>query len=94
VNIAFMQGSKVELDLMPVMTKRLTVTGATLRPRSAQEKAAIAAKLREHVWPLLASGQVKVITHAVYDLADVARAHEEMASSRHIGKLVLKVAGG
>lgn len=93
VQIAFMQGSKVELDLMQLMMRRLTLTGSTLRPRSAQEKAGIAASLREHVWPLLASGQVKVVVHAVHELEDVARAHEEMEASRHIGKLVLKVAG-
>ncbi len=94
VQIAFMKGSKVEVDLMPVMTRRLTVTGSTLRPRTAQEKAAIATSLREQVWPLIASGQVLPVIHAVHDLADVARAHEEMEASRHIGKLVLKVAGG
>ena len=91
VQIAFMQGSKVEVDLMPMMTRRLTLTGSTLRPRSAQEKSAIAASLREQVWPLIASGQVRVVIHAVHELADVARAHEEMEASRHIGKLVLKV---
>lgn len=94
VQIAFMQGSKVEVDLMHVMLRRLTLTGSTLRPKSAQEKAAIAASLREHVWPLVEAGQVRVVMHAVYDLADVARAHEEMEASRHIGKLVLRVAGG
>lgn len=94
VQIAFMQGSKVEVDLMPLMMRRQTLTGSTLRPRSAQEKAAIAARLREHVWPLVASGKVRVFVHGVYDLADAARAHEEMEASRHIGKLVLKVAGG
>lgn len=94
VQIAFMQGSKVEIDLMQVMTRRLTITGSTLRPRSAQDKAAIAASLREHVWPLVAAGRVRAVIHGVYDLADVARAHEEMEASRHIGKLVLEVAGG
>jgi NADPH:quinone reductase-like Zn-dependent oxidoreductase len=94
VQIAFMQGSKVEVDLMPVMTKRLTITGSTLRPRTAEEKAAIAASLREQVWPLIEAGQVRPVIHAVHELADVARAHKEMESSRHIGKLVLKVAGG
>ena len=94
VQIAFMQGAKAEVDLMPLMMRRLTFTGSTLRPRTSQEKAAIAASLREHVWPLLAARQVKVLIHAVYELADVARAHEEMEASRHIGKLVLKVAGG
>lgn len=94
VQIAFMQGSKVEVDLMPVMMRRLTVTGSTLRPRSPQEKAAIAANLREHVWPLIAAGRIRVRIHAQYDLADAARAHAEMESSHHIGKLVLRVAQG
>lgn len=94
VQIAFMKGAKVEVDLMPLMTRRLSFTGSTLRPRSAQEKSAIAASLREQVWPLIASGQVRPVIHAVHALADVARAHEEMEASRHIGKLVLAVAGG
>jgi NADPH2:quinone reductase len=94
VQIAFMQGSKVEVDLMHLMTRRLTITGSTLRPRSVQDKAAIAASLREHVWPLIAAGRIRVVIHGVYELADAARAHEEMEASRHIGKLVLKVAGG
>lgn len=93
VQIAFMLGAKVDLDLMPVMTRRLTITGSTLRPRSAQAKALIAASLREHVWPLIGTGQIRPRIHGLYELADVAQAHEEMEASRHIGKLVLKVAG-
>ena len=91
VQIAFLQPSRVEIDLMPVMLKRLTVTGSTLRPRSVAEKAAIASRLRAEVWPLLESGRVKPVLHKVYPLAEAAEAHRLMESSTHIGKIVLSV---
>ncbi|OJX08940.1 MAG: NAD(P)H-quinone oxidoreductase [Burkholderiales bacterium 70-64] len=93
VQIAFLNGPKAEIDCTPLMVKRLTWTGSTLRPRSAADKAAIAVQLREQVWPLLASGKVQPVIHEVFDLDDAARAHELMESSRHIGKIMLRVAG-
>ena len=89
--IAFLEGSKGEVDLMPVMLKRLTITGSTLRPRSVAEKAAIRDALREQVWPALADGRIKPRIHAVFPLAEADKAHELMESSRHIGKILLQV---
>jgi len=91
VQIAFLKSSRVELDLMQVMRRRLTVTGSTLRPRSAEEKGAIARQLHEHVWPLFERGLVKPIVHAVFPLAQAAAAHRMMEESQHIGKIVLTV---
>lgn len=93
VLIAFLGGSTVErANLAPIMTKRLTVTGSTMRPRTAGEKAAIAAALHAHVWPLLDAGRVAPVISDVFALADVGDAHRRMESSGHIGKIVLKVA--
>ena len=89
VNIAFLQGSKVEIDLMPVMLKRLTLTGSTLRARSPEFKAAIAANLKRTVWPLLASGKIKPMVYKTFPLTQAAEAHKLMESSQHIGKIVL-----
>ncbi len=91
VQIAFMQGSRVELDVRPIMTKRLTVTGSTLRPRSVAEKGAIACAVRERVWPLIEAGRVRPVIDRVFPLADAAAAHRRMESSAHIGKIVLEV---
>jgi NADPH2:quinone reductase len=89
VNIAFLGGSKSELDLMPVMTKRLTLTGSTLRVRDDVFKARLAAAVRENVWPLLEAGRIKPVIHATFPLADAAEAHRLMESSAHFGKIVL-----
>jgi len=91
VQIAFMQGSRVELDCMPILTRSLTFTGSTLRPRSIEEKAAIAQALLKNVWPLLEVKKVGTLIHKVYLLEEVQKAHELMESSAHIGKIVLKV---
>ncbi|MBM3572758.1 MAG: NAD(P)H-quinone oxidoreductase, partial [Alphaproteobacteria bacterium] len=91
VQIAFLQGAKVELNLMPVMLKRLTLTGSTLRPRSVEQKGAIAATLRERVWPLLDRGTVAPQIHAAFPLKEAAAAHRLMESSTHIGKIMLTV---
>jgi len=93
VQIAFLQPSKVELDCMPIMIKRLTFTGSTLRPRSIEQKAAIARALREKVWPLLEAKKVGTLINATFPLAEAAKAHELMEASTHIGKIVLKVLG-
>ena len=91
VQIAFLQESKVALDFMPIMIKRLTFTGSTLRPRSVAQKAAIAQDLQEKVWPLLESGKVKPVIHATFPLKDARLAHTLMESSKHIGKIMLEV---
>jgi NADPH2:quinone reductase len=89
VSIAFLQGSKVEIDLLPMMLKRLTLTGSTLRPRSIEEKAAICRALENHVWPLMAQRKVKPQIYKTFPLVDAAKAHALMESSEHIGKIVL-----
>jgi putative PIG3 family NAD(P)H quinone oxidoreductase len=91
VQIAFLQESKVALDFLPIMIKRLTFTGSTLRPRTVAQKAAIAQDLLKHVWPLLESGKVKPVIHASFPLKDAKLAHALMESSKHIGKIMLEV---
>ena len=89
--IAFLKGSKVECDWRFIMLKRLTVTGSTLRASPPERKAALARELRQHVWPLLEQGRVRSVIHATFDLADAPKAHALMESSRHIGKIMLRV---
>jgi putative PIG3 family NAD(P)H quinone oxidoreductase len=91
VQIAFLKSSKVEIDLMQVMRRRLTITGSTLRPRSPEEKGAIARQLLERVWPLFARAQVKPVVHARFPLDQAAAAHRMMEQSEHIGKIVLTI---
>ncbi|WP_299841007.1 NAD(P)H-quinone oxidoreductase [uncultured Paracoccus sp.] len=93
VQIAFLESPKVELNFAPIMTRRLTVTGATLRPQSDIAKARIADQLRDHVWPLVESGKVKVMIDSEFPYEQAAEAHKRMESSQHIGKIVMKVAG-
>ena len=89
--IAFQQGSKVEFDFMPVMIKRLTITGSTMRPRSVDDKGRIRDALLREVWPALATGRTRTHLFGIYPLERVAEAHRVMESSRHIGKLVLQL---
>jgi NADPH2:quinone reductase len=91
VQIAFLASSKVEVDLMQVMRRRLTLTGSTLRPRTPAEKGAIAAALEAQVWPLLVAGTVRPVIHTTFPLARAADAHRMMEASEHIGKIVLEV---
>ncbi|MBV8664541.1 MAG: NAD(P)H-quinone oxidoreductase [Hyphomicrobiales bacterium] len=91
VQIATLNGPKVEIDLRVIMTKRLHHTGSTLRPRTVAEKAAIADALHAKVWPLIEQGRCKPVIDSVFPLADAARAHERMESSAHVGKIVLTV---
>ncbi len=93
VIIAFLEGSKAELDLMPIMLKRLTVTGSTMRPRTLAEKQAIRDDLLRQVWPGFADGSLRSHLHARFPLAEAADAHRLMESSRHVGKIVLDVGG-
>jgi NADPH:quinone reductase len=89
VSIATLRGAEAPLDIRTVMTRRLTLTGSTLRPRSVADKAVIAQGLRERVWPMLDSGRVRPVIHATFPLARAADAHRLMESGEHFGKIVL-----
>jgi putative PIG3 family NAD(P)H quinone oxidoreductase len=89
VQIAFLQGSKVTLDLVHLMMRRQTITGSTLRPRSVADKAAIARALRAKVWPRIEQGEVRPVIDRTFPLTEVAEAHRLMESSRHVGKILL-----
>lgn len=91
VQIAWLQGPKVQANFMQLMLKRLTWTGSTLRPRSVAEKGLIAQALEAKVWPLLAAGKVKPPIHATFPLQEAAAAHRLMETSQHVGKIVLTV---
>lgn len=91
VMIAHLGGRKGTIDFGQILHKRLTITGSTLRPRSVAFKGEIAKNLREHVWPLLESGQVRAVVDRVFPLEEVMQAHDLMESSNHIGKIVLQV---
>lgn len=92
VQIAFLKSSRAEIDWRPVLMKRLTITGSTLRASPFERKAALARVLHEKVWPLFAQGRLKTVIHATFPLAEAAKAHALMESSQHIGKIVLEVA--
>ena len=91
VNIAYLKGSKVEVNFLPVMLKRLTITGSTLRPRSVEEKGAIARALEQKVWPLIGQGRIQPVIEGRFPLTRAADAHRLMETSAHIGKIVLVV---
>ena len=91
VQIAFLKGMKAELNMVQMMTRRLTLTGSTLRPQSDLAKARIADQLRAKVWPLLAAGRVGPVMDLEFALEDAAKAHARMEAGDHIGKIVLKV---
>lgn len=93
VQIAFLEGSKAEnLDLLPIMVKRLVFTGSTMRPRTTAQKGEIAVQLLEKIWPMLEAGRAGPIIHTIFPLAEAAKAHALMESSTHIGKIMLHVA--
>ena len=89
VNIAYLQGSQVEANLLSVMLKRLMLTGSTLRAREPAFKAALVASVRDRAWPWVEAGVVEPIIHEVFSFTEVADAHRVLESSTHIGKLVL-----
>jgi NADPH:quinone reductase len=91
VFIAFLRGPKTELDVNELMRRRLTLTGSTLRPRPVAFKGAIAARLRERIWPLIEAGKIKPVIYKTFKLEDAAEAHRLMETNAHIGKLVLTV---
>jgi NADPH2:quinone reductase len=91
VMIAFLGGMKAEIDLSVVMSKRLQITGSTLRPRTIEFKGEVAKSLRERVWPLIDAGKIKPVIYKTFPLAEAAEAHKLMETSQHIGKIVLTV---
>ncbi len=91
VQIAIQNGPKTEANLLPIMLKRLTITGSTLRGRNTAFKQHIAAALFKHVWPLLESGKISPVIDSTFSLQDAQLAHQHMEQSQHIGKIILKV---
>jgi len=91
VNIAYLRGSKAELNMMPVMLKRLTLTGSTLRPQSAHAKAKISEKLLKYIWPLIEAGKIRPLIAATFPLEQVNEAHQLMESNQLMGKIILSV---
>jgi len=91
VQIAIQHGAKTEINLLPFILKRLTLTGSTLRARDDVFKAQIAQKLHQKVWPLLTTGQITPVIHSTFSLNDAAKAHDLMESNQHIGKIILEV---
>ena len=89
VQIAFLRGSKTEIDIAPLMMKRLVLTGSTLRPRTTEFKARLAREVETNVWPLIEAGKVKPVIHATFPLNEAAAAHRLMETNSHIGKIVL-----
>ena len=91
VVISLLGGSRAEINMSMILTKRLTLTGSTLRTRTVAQKAAVADAVRKNVWPLLAAGRVRPIIHATFPLAEASEAHRLMETSNHIGKIVLTI---
>jgi putative PIG3 family NAD(P)H quinone oxidoreductase len=93
VQIAFLQGAKVEVNFAEVMMRRLHLTGSTLRPQSDLAKARIAAALERHLWPMIGAGRVKAVIDSEFTLREAPQAHHRIEASGHIGKVVMKVDG-
>jgi putative PIG3 family NAD(P)H quinone oxidoreductase len=91
VVISLLGGSRAEINMGMILTKRLTLTGSTLRSRTVAQKAEVAAAVRKNVWPLLASGRVRPVIHATFPLTEASEAHRLMETSNHIGKIVLTI---
>ncbi len=92
VQIGFLGGSTVnQFDLNPIVTRRLTITGSNLRPQTVEQKAAIAQSLREHIWPLLEAGKIKIVIDRIFPLSQASDAHRMMEASQHMGKILLQV---
>ncbi|MCB1863572.1 MAG: NAD(P)H-quinone oxidoreductase [Gammaproteobacteria bacterium] len=89
VTIAFSAGHKADISIAPIMVKRLTWTGSTLRPQSDEAKAAIAASLRKQIWPLIENGTIRPVIYKTFPIQQAAQAHRLMESSEHIGKILL-----
>ena len=92
VSLSFIKGSRVQIDMMHILLKRLIITGSTLRPLSSEAKAGIAEKLHAKIWPLIESREIKPLIAARFPLEDAAESHKLIESSKHIGKIILTVA--
>ncbi len=90
INIAYLKGAKVEVNLLPIMLKRLLISGSTLRVRSTEEKQLIANQLKENIWPLIENGQIQLFIDKKYEYIDVKDAHRYMENNKNIGKILLK----
>jgi len=91
VNIAFIRGFSAEVNFAPLLMKRLTLTGSTLRAQSFAQKAVMVEEILQHVYPQLESGAVRPVVYQVFPLEEVAQAHELMQSGKHMGKIVLSI---
>ncbi len=91
VFINAMEGAQAEFNALDVMRRRLTISGSTLRPRSADFKAALALEVERHIWPVVAAGQLQPVLERTFPLAEAAAAHRLLETSTHIGKIVLTV---
>ena len=91
VNIAFLKGNSVKLDLSKLMMKRINLTGSTLRPRTTEFKSKIAEELRETVWPLLDTQKIRVHVDSVFPLEEFKDAHIRMENGNHLGKIILSL---
>jgi NADPH:quinone reductase len=89
VVISLLGGSRAEINMGLILTKRLTLTGSTLRARTVAQKAEVADAVHKNIWPLLSAGRVRPVIHATFPLAEAAEAHRLMETSNHIGKIVL-----
>ena len=90
-SIAFARGYRAEINFIPVLMKRLLLTGSTLRAQSFEQKAVMAKEIGEHILPAFADKRIHPVIDSVFDFTDVARAHARMASGEHMGKIILKV---
>jgi NADPH:quinone reductase-like Zn-dependent oxidoreductase len=93
VQVAVQKGAKVELFIPTIMSKRIRYTGSTLRPRTVEQKGAVAQAVRENLWPLFEKGDIKPLIYKTFPLKEAAEAHVLMASSNHIGKIILTIDG-
>jgi NADPH:quinone reductase len=91
VVISLLGGSRAEVNMGLILTKRLTLTGSTLRARTIPQKAEVADAVRKNIWPLLAAGRVRPVIYATFPLAEASEAHRLMETSNHIGKIVLTI---
>ena len=89
INIAYLQGSKIEANLLPIMLKRLIISGSTLRTRANKEKGEIAENLKKNIWPLIENNNIKLHIDKKFDIDDVSKAHQYMENNKNIGKLML-----
>ena len=91
VNIAYMKGFKAEVNFAPLLMKRITMTGSTLRAQTFAQKAVMVQEIMEHIYPHLESGRIKPIIDSIYPLEQVEQAHGHMEGGQHMGKIIIKI---